>query len=385
MRVAHLGNFNPDSADGTEKTIAGLVSWLPRHGIDVEVWQLVWGRRDVGRRTTAACTVWELPAYPPPRSFVRGLTPAARAFVVERVGQRVVTHVHFHSGFIPENSAVARLLKVPYVVAPNGMYSPANLAARDARFKRLWLRWRELPFLGQAALLHAVSEGEAAALRELVPRVPTRLVPNALDLPDVPWSEPPRRDLLFLGRLAVEQKGLDLLLQAYARYLAASGDTATRLLLVGPDYRGGRSSLQRLVRTLDLAGRVEIREPVFGAAKWQLLASAFAVVYPSRWDGLPFSVLEALAVHRPVLVTPGTNLAELVSAYDAGEVTAASVSEIAAGLARLVGTSPERWRTLAQHARRLVADHFTWDRAAAQMAHAYHELADATEYTAVAR
>jgi hypothetical protein len=116
VRVAHIGNFNPDSADGTEKTIAGFAMSLPLLGVQVEVWQLARGASHVSSRSVGGVEVWDLPAYTPPFSFARGLTPAARAFVLER--EPSLSHVHLHSGFVPEVPALTRLLRVPYVITP---------------------------------------------------------------------------------------------------------------------------------------------------------------------------------------------------------------------------------------------------------------------------
>ena len=377
MRVAHIGNFNLDSADGTEKTIAGLATWLPSHGVDVEVWQLSHAVSHVSSRAVDGVQVWDIPAYARPLNFARGLTPAARAFVLDR--QRDVSYVHFHSGFVPEMPPIADLLQVPYVMTPNGMYSAANVRGRDGRFKRAWLRWREAPRVRSAALLHAVSDGEADTLKSTFPDVPCALIPNALDVQALPvtlsyGSTPRQPRLLYLGRLAVEQKGLDLLLRAYAMFLARSGDTRTRLQLVGPDYRDGRARLRALALQLGLQERVEFADPVFGPAKWRLLSEAHAFVHPSRWDGLPFSVLEAMAAARPVLVTPGTNLFDVVRSYRAGIGADGSVDAIADGIERLVTLDEAAWIEMGAAARKLVEAHFTWPEAAARMADAYRQI-----------
>jgi glycosyltransferase involved in cell wall biosynthesis len=377
VRVAHIGNFNVDSADGTEKTIAGLATWLPSYGVDVEVWQLSNAVSRVCHRSVDGVQVWDVPAYTRPLNFARGLTSAARGFVLER--QREVSHVHFHSGFVPEVPPITDLLEVPYVMTPNGMYSAANVRGRDGRFKRAWLRWREAPRVRGAALLHAVSDGEAHILQSAFPEVPCVLIPNALDLQALPVAAsdsgaPGQPRLLYLGRLAVEQKGLDLLLRAYALFLARSGDTRTRLQLVGPDYRDGLARLRALALQLGLDERVEFADPVFGTAKWRLLSEAHAFVHPSRWDGLPFSVLEAMAAARPVLVTPGTNLFDVVRSYGAGIGADGSVDAIADGLERLVALDEAAWNEMGDAARNLVEARFTWPEAAARMADAYRRI-----------
>src|SRR6202011_1407734 len=124
--------------------------------------------------------------YAAPVNFAGGWPPGSRAFVMAR--QKEIDLVHFHSGFIPEASAMAALLRVPYVCAPNGSYSPANLRGRDAWFKQLWFRLRELPFVRRAAFVHTVSPGEDDGRRRVVAGVPTILAPNAIDLSSLPPS-----------------------------------------------------------------------------------------------------------------------------------------------------------------------------------------------------
>lgn len=380
IRVAHFGTYGVDTADGTEKTLSGLVTFLPGHGVTSEVWQRSVGAQTVQQRVVDGCLVWDLPAYPWPASFARGLTPAAREFVKSRQDQ--VDLVHFHSGFIPEAPAVAALLRIPYVCAPNGAYSEANLQASDAWFKQVLFRLRERPFVKRARFVHTVSDGEDEALHRLLPDVKAVLVPNAMDLRTIPNSVHRRPayeggpfDLVFLGRLAVEQKGLDRLLEAYAEFLASTQDTRTRLLLVGPDYRNGRATIEATVSRLRLGERVRLQESVFGAAKWDLLQRAHALVYPSRWDGLPFSVLEALSVRLPVLITPATNLDNLVEQYGAGIVVSGEGADIRRGLERLVDLSEAEYVSMGANARRLVEDHFDWTSVAARMADAYREAA----------
>ncbi|HEY3062699.1 MAG TPA: glycosyltransferase family 4 protein [Chloroflexota bacterium] len=376
LRVAHVGTYHRDSADGTEKTVAGLVSWLPAHSVDVEVWQPRRGATEVAERDVDGVRIFELPAYEGTRGFWRGVPDETQRFVAAR--RRHVDCVHFHSGLVPEHVAIADQVHGPYAIAPNGAYSRANLSGRNWWFKQGWLRVRERAYIDRAALLHAVSEPEAVELHDQFPRLSVSLIHNALDVPSVPSVAPldtgGSRWLVFLGRLAVEQKGLDVLLSGYAAFLASTGDVTTRLLLVGPDYRGGQAELERLRRALGIEDRVEFRAPLFGTDKWSMLASAFALVHPSRWDGLPFTVLEAMAARRPLLVAPGTNLGPQLEAYGAGVVVEPTTDGVARGLRRLVGMSEGQLTEMGDSGRRLVEERFTWPQAARQMADAYRAL-----------
>jgi glycosyltransferase involved in cell wall biosynthesis len=105
-----------------------------------------------------------------------------------------------------------------------------------------------------------------------------------------------------------------------------------------------------------------------------LLRRASLFVHTSRWDGLPFSVLEALAAGRPVLVTPGTNTSEYVRSAAAGEVVEADAASIAAGLRRACSWSAAERTNRAVAARRLVETRFRWPDLARQMAETYKSV-----------
>lgn len=109
--------------------------------------------------------------------------------------------------------------------------------------------------------------------------------------------------VLFVGRLA-EQKGVDVLLRAAAELRRRRG-LMFEIVGDGPD----RAKLERLVRELGLtnvhftgrSGRVP-----------ESLAEADMLALPSRWEGMPNVVLEAMAARCPVVATDVTGTRDLV-------------------------------------------------------------------------
>jgi glycosyltransferase involved in cell wall biosynthesis len=67
-----------------------------------------------------------------------------------------------------------------------------------------------------------------------------------------------------------------------------------------------------LAESLLQSGHVRFKGPLFGPDREALLRSAYVFVNTSRWEWMPFAVLEALAMRCPVLVTPATKLGEHV-------------------------------------------------------------------------
>ena len=209
-----------------------------------------------------------------------------------------------------------------------------------------------------------------APIRDFGVDAPIVIAPNGIDPASVPPDldrrggrvrlgiEDGTRLALFLGRLDHVHKGLDLLVDAFAAARQRVPNLA--LVLVGPD-RGSRRMLEESVARLGLIGRVRFFGEALGKEKFDLLAAADLVVQPSRWEaGIPLSVLEALVVGRPCLVSEAADPQGRIARYGAGTVVAPTVGDIARGLERFGMVSEE---TLARQGRRaavLAREEFAW-------------------------
>jgi glycosyltransferase involved in cell wall biosynthesis len=371
MLVAHIGNYKPDSSNGVDKTIVGLVRHLPEHGVDVEVWHPSQRARRLDRRAEDGVTVYDLPVHKPLKGFCV-FTAETESFIKSRLEH--VDLLHFHSVFLSENLKIAAL-GVAYVVTPNGGYDDLVLSGRNRTAKAIWLRLWERPYLRKARIIQAVSLPESRALEELGLQTPVRYVANGIDDEVLQRPAPPPSsltDFVYLGRLAVDQKGLDLLLQGYARALAKNPNLP-RLVLAGPDFRGGLAQLTAMAQELSIADRVVFAGPLHGEEKWQTLSRARLFIHTSRWEGLAFALLEAMAIGRPVLVTPDTNVAESVAAARAGIVVARDVEAIGEGLGCSAALTDQEIDAMGSRARSLVQTEFSWKTIAGNLSRVYRE------------
>jgi len=111
--------------------------------------------------------------------------------------------------------------------------------------------------------------------------------------------------LLYVGRLAPE-KGVEVLLDAFARIRAAIPEAPPRLTIAGYDYRGGvygdqfrsRVEAQPYAPAVTFAGHVP-----YGPALFGLYDAHDVLVLPSFTEGFPQVVLEAMARGVPVVAT----------------------------------------------------------------------------------
>ena len=127
------------------------------------------------------------------------------------------------------------------------------------------------------------------------------VVPNPVDLalvdsgrrePHVAVLPAGRRFVLGVGRL-VQQKGFDLLIEAYSR-VSSRFDVDLVILGEGPE----RAALQDRASRLGLAHRVFL--PGARANPFAFMARADVFVLSSRWEGWPNALVEAMAAGAAV-------------------------------------------------------------------------------------
>jgi glycosyltransferase involved in cell wall biosynthesis len=121
----------------------------------------------------------------------------------------------------------------------------------------------------------------------------TRVIPNLLR--DLPISGREREPLIVaVGRLA-RQKGFDLLVRAFAQVAAEFPGWSVAILGKGKEGDG----LLQLCSELGVGGRVALVGQVADVDSW--LARAGVVVQPSRFEGFPNALLEAMGMGAAVI------------------------------------------------------------------------------------
>jgi glycosyltransferase involved in cell wall biosynthesis len=281
--------------------------------------------------------------------------------------------LHVHSVFVPMNAAMTRAWSGPIVVSPHGGFDPVSLRRSFFR-KQVYSALYEKSMIRRAATTVALTEVEAEQVRAFAGDVVTAVVPNGVapcptgitgtsfrHSVGVPADA---RLAVFVGRLDVRHKGLD-------RLVAAAADAPTwRFLLVGPDHRGGQQRLQQMAADLGISARMYLVGQLEPASVAGAYAAADLFVLPSRWEGLPMSLLEALAQGLPSLVSPEVDRLVPVSRSGAGWVSAPS--ELGATLEAVAKLPTAEWSKVAQAARSL-ARSYDWDDVAAAYEAVYQE------------
>jgi len=170
--------------------------------------------------------------------------------------------------------------------------------------------------------------------------------------------------VLYLGRLEWGPKGLDLLVDAFARL---SEDTDAHLTVVG-DGRDEQRLRDALARR-GLAPRVEFAGRLTGADKWKALGTAWVVVLTSRHESFGLVAAEALVAGTPVVAFDLPSLREIVVPGTGILVPPGDTAALGDAL-RTVVNDPARRAALATSAAQ-VRSRFDWDAAACAQEEAY--------------
>jgi glycosyltransferase involved in cell wall biosynthesis len=236
--------------------------------------------------------------------------------------------------------------------------------------------------LTRAARVVAVSETMARALVALgLPAERVCVVLTAIDPPAAPaeGKEELRRALglpaahtlaLFLGRLS-PVKGPDVLLEAVGR-LAARHPEATFVFAGDGQLRG---PLQEAARRLGVERQVRFVGQVPREDVPAYLTACDLLALPSRSEGLPHAVLEAMAFGLPVVASAVGGVPEVVQDGVTGAlVPPEDPAALADALSPLLA-EPDRRQRYAEAARRaFAAREHTWPRVARQLDEIYRAL-----------
>lgn len=267
----------------------------------------------------------------------------------------------FHEIYRPQFLSISRQAKrsgIPYIIVPHGGLSVE--AQKKKRFKKsLANRLLFNRFFDNAAMLHCLSEREKEAL--IAPR-PSFICPNGVSLPErrkEPGSGETLR-LVYIGRLEIKIKGLDLLLQAVSEHAAFLREHHVVLDIYGPDSPKDRAFLTDRIAHSELADIISLHGPVFDDAKETALLDADCFIQTSRSEGMPMGLMEALSYGLPVIVTEGTGMAADAERYDMGFCCETSAEGIGAALRRVVDAR-EQLTEKGRHARTYIENAMSWD------------------------
>lgn len=267
--------------------------------------------------------------------------------------------------------SIASQLGVPYIVSAHGMLE--KWAINHKRLKKaIYSAMFERDTLRRSSCLRALTTKEVEDYRSYGVHGPAAVIPNGVEAPDnidpqlflrrFPQLSQ-KRIVLFLGRIH-PKKGLDVLCRTWHRIAKQFSDA--HLVIAGPNFGRTEEDLKGIVEAGHIAGRVTFTGMLDSRFKWSALAASSLFVLPSHSEGFSVSVLEALAVGIPVVISANCNFPE-VSRLCCGWETEVTDEQLEQSLLRPLAMTTDELQTIGFRGQQLVKRDYSWSAVGAKM------------------
>lgn len=361
---------------GAERSLADLAPFLRDRGVEHHVGYLV-ERPGVGPELAAASVM----LHPLTGSASRFARTARVKRLVQTVNPDLVHTTLFEADIA--GRVGARLSGVPSVSSfVTEAYGPEHYGNPE------YLRWKvrgaqtvDALTARLVARFHAVSSASAAVMAERlhVQRTKIDVVPRGRSEQRLGTRTPDRRArvraelelepgshmILAAGRQYF-MKGLDTLLSAMPSIVAS---TPTAVAVIAGRPGPATPDLENIVRKHGLGSRVRFLG--YRADVPDLMTAADVFVLPSRAEGSPGALIEAMALEAPTVASDIPSVSELLGEDECAVlVPAESASALAEAIAHLLHDD-ERARNLAELGRARFLRRYTLEKVADRMMEFY--------------
>jgi len=285
--------------------------------------------------------------------------------LIDREGIDLV-HCHRHKGALYGTLAARRSRRdIPVVITVHGM-------GRTRTFLR---RLTNRLLFPRITRILAVSKAVRKDILQSNPRLDpakVRVIYNGIDTSRFPLRRNNSRRMdrsVFgtVGRL-VPTKGYDLLLRAFAELLLRFPGVTLKIAGAGPL----KGCLEEEARRLGIEGKVHFVG--FRSDVAVFLEELDFFVLPSRAEGLPLALLEAMAVGVPVIASDAGGIPEVLSDPVFGwTVPAGAVKLLGRAMAKAAASSPDERQRRAWSARKRIEEAFSLDRMVRDIEQIYGE------------
>lgn len=258
------------------------------------------------------------------------------------------------------------------IVHPHGLEMFQGITMRDQVIGAPF-RFALRHILRRSAVCISLGGRLTPVLQQQVRGTGTRVItiPNAVHVPEVmpayPVDHGPLR-LLFVGRFAFN-KGLDLLIEVARRLEREGKGDLVHFQLAGD------GPLKEGIMAAGLPANVELLGKIDDAGLFRAYQQCHALVLPTRFEGMPTVVLEAMAQAKPIIVSDVGATAELVSPHNGYLLPPGDAEALYQAVLAFAERSPEVRAKMGAYSYDRVKERFSWPAVTQQYLQLFRSIA----------
>jgi len=376
MNIIHIthGKANPHGHNGISCVVYYLNKYEKLAGCNSQIWAIVdnlkshysYKRDDF---VTVEC-------------FPRVRTPFGRNEIIEELAnnKNSINLVHLHLIWFYDKNIIAsslKKLKIPFIITTHGTYIKPHAFTG----KRLLAKWLyEVKYLNMATEIHAITPDEVVGLKKYGYKGKTFVVPNGIDLHEVPanrnpsfFKNKPYKDkikFLWIGVLR-KDKNLPSLIKAVS-LLPDSIRKKVIFILIGPDYKNNAQKYQEFIDELRCSDNFDYIGPLYGKEKYDAIESSDVFILPSFSEVFSLALLDAMACEKPCVVTDGCGINSYIN-NDFFVSSPPTAEGISYAITKML-SKKDKWIYMGKNARKLIEDELNWDNISREMIKNYDRI-----------
>lgn len=278
-----------------------------------------------------------------------------------------VIHAHSHLYFSTIFCALVRMIgSTPLVVTNHGLISQTA---------PMWIQQIYIPTIGRwiysvADKVICYTDTERDQLIDLgIRSEKISAIHNGVDTDHFAPQEStsPKKEILWIGKY-VPGKGVEYLLRGFQRFSRNFPDYILLMIGRGPQ----RDDCLKMINDLGLTEKVILKDFVQNKELPDVYRQSSIFVLPSLEEGVPRTILEAMACGVPVVCTELPQLVDIVAG--SGILVPVRDSEALAEALIQIVTELDRARELGENGRKRVVSDFSWDDTVRRTLELYEEV-----------
>lgn len=277
-----------------------------------------------------------------------------------------VVHAHSHLFYSTVIAAFQRRRgKTPLVITNHGLISQTA---------PMWLQNMYLPTIGKwtyhtADTIICYTETEKEQLIHLgIEEKKIAVIHNGICTETFsPSMLPPEKQILWIGRYT-PGKGVEYLIEAFHQFHKKYPEYT--LLMVGRGPK--KDDITRMIQEKGLESSIQLLDFIPNAELPNVYRKSSIFVLPSLEEGVPRTILEAMACGVPVVCTELPQLVDIVTG--SGILVPVRDSEALAEALIQIVTDSDRARELGENGRERVVSDFSWDDTVRKTLELYEEV-----------